>query len=565
MRIGLDIGATKVLGAVVAADGSIVAQSREVTAPGADGVLATAMTVLGQLAAALGGALPRRIGIGIPGIVDRGRGAVSHAVNLGLGSVWFPLADRLADRTGAAVMVENDLNAATWGTHVLFGADDLAYVSLGTGLAAGFVLDGVLRRGAHGAAGEIGHVPVDPGGPLCSCGQRGCLELIAAGSALTAAWPTDGETSPAAALFPAAAAGDPAAVAVRGRFAAGVADAIRMLGLAVDPAAIIIGGGVANLGEPLLAAVTAALRAQAATSPFLAALDLAARVRLVPAGVPVGAIGAAMIWDASEGKLLMEVVPLGSADEIAAVVADVFEAVVRRKRDAVLGLATGSTPLPAYRELIRRHEAGTGPSYAAVACFNLDEYVGLPAGHEQSYRATIARELTDGLGISPERVNGPDPNPDGLPTAGEHYEALIEAAGGIDVQLLGIGSDGHLAFNEPGSSLASRTRIKTLTAQTQKDNARFFGSPGQVPTHVLTQGLGTILQARHLLLVATDAGKAAAVAAAVEGPVSASCPASVLQLHPHATVLLDPPAASRLERLGYYREVYAAKPAWQGL
>jgi glucosamine-6-phosphate deaminase len=261
----------------------------------------------------------------------------------------------------------------------------------------------------------------------------------------------------------------------------------------------------------------------------------------------------------------MEVVPLGSADEIAAVAANVFEAVVRRKPTAVLGLATGSTPLRMYQELIRRHEAGVGPSYAAVTCFNLDEYVGLPVGHEQSYRATIARELTNGLGVSPGRVNGPDPSPDGLPTAGERYEALIEAAGGIDVQLLGIGSDGHLAFNEPGSSLASRTRIKTLTAQTQKDNARFFGSPEEVPAHVLTQGLGTILRARHLLLIATGEGKADAVAAAVEGPVSASCPASVLQLHPHVTVLLDPPAACRLERLDYYREVYAAKPAWQGL
>src|SRR5712672_2324780 len=145
----------------------------------------------------------------------------------------------------------------------------------------------------------------------------------------------------------------------------------------------------------------------------------------------------------------MEVVPLGSAAEIAAVAADIVEAVVRRKPAAVLGLATGSTPLPAYRELIRRHEAGTGPSYAAVTCFNLDEYVALPPPDggvlEQSYRATIARELTGGLSISPDRVNGPDPSPDGLPTAGERYEALIEAAGGVDVQLLGIGSDGHLA------------------------------------------------------------------------------------------------------------------------
>src|ERR1700727_3526545 len=163
----------------------------------------------------------------------------------------------------------------------------------------------------------------------------------------------------------------------------------------------------------------------------------------------------------------MEVVPLGPADEIAAVAADVFEAVVRRKPAAVLGLATGSTPLPAYQELIRRHEAGVGPSYAAVTCFNLDEYVGLPAGHEQSYRATIARELTDGLGISPERVNGADPSPDGLPTAGQRYEALIEAAGGVDVQLLGVGADGHLAFNAAGSSPARRTRIKTRPAQTR--------------------------------------------------------------------------------------------------
>jgi glucosamine-6-phosphate deaminase len=265
----------------------------------------------------------------------------------------------------------------------------------------------------------------------------------------------------------------------------------------------------------------------------------------------------------------MEVVPLRSADEIAAVAADVVEAVVRRNPAAVLGLATGSTPLPAYRELIRRHEAGTGPSYAAVTCFNLDEYVGLPAPdgevHAQSYRATIARELTDRLGIRPDQVNGPDPRPDGLPTAGERYEALIAKVGGVDVQFLGIGSDGHLAFNEPGSSLVSRTRIKTLTAQTRKDNARFFGSLDEVPNHVLTQGLGTILEARHLLLIATGEGKAAAAAAAVEGPVSASCPASVLQMHPHVTVLLDEAAASRLDRLAYYREVYAAKPAWQGL
>jgi glucokinase len=161
------------------------------------------------------------------------------------------------------------------------------------------VLSGVLRRGVHGAAGEIGHVPVDPAGPLCSCGQRGCLELRASGSALSAAWPAQGDAPPAEALFAAAAAGNPEAVAARDRFAAGVADAIRMLGLAVDPAAIIIGGGVAHVGEPLLAAVTAALRSQAAASPFLAALGLADRLRLLPGRLPVGAIGAALIGNTS--------------------------------------------------------------------------------------------------------------------------------------------------------------------------------------------------------------------------------------------------------------------------
>jgi glucosamine-6-phosphate deaminase len=261
----------------------------------------------------------------------------------------------------------------------------------------------------------------------------------------------------------------------------------------------------------------------------------------------------------------MEVVILSDAERIAALVADAVEELVRRRPHAVLGVATGSTPLPLYRELVRRRAAGTAPDYAAVRFFTLDEYVGLPAGCEASYRHTIARELTDPLGIDPLRVHGPDPSPDGLAGAGEQYDAAIRDAGGIDLQLLGIGSDGHLAFNEPGSSLASRTRIKTLTEQTRRDNARFFDSLDDVPRHVLTQGLGTILEAGHLVLVATGDRKVAAVAAAVEGPVTASCPGSVLQLHPHATVLLDDAAASGLERADHYREVWAHKPAWQGL
>jgi glucosamine-6-phosphate deaminase len=259
----------------------------------------------------------------------------------------------------------------------------------------------------------------------------------------------------------------------------------------------------------------------------------------------------------------MEVVPLASVDEVAALAADTIEALVRARPSCVLGLATGSSPVPAYAELVARHRAGTGPAYDAVEAFLLDEYVGLPPGHPQSYRATIARELTDDLGIPADRVHGPDPSDPR--TAGAAYEQQLLDAGGIDLQVLGIGSDGHLAFNEPGSSLASATRIKTLQDETRRDNARFFGSVDEVPRHVLTQGLGTILRARHLLLVATGAGKAEAVAAAVEGPLTASCPASVLQLHPHATVLLDLDAAARLARRDHYREVYESKPEWQGL
>jgi len=259
----------------------------------------------------------------------------------------------------------------------------------------------------------------------------------------------------------------------------------------------------------------------------------------------------------------MEVVPLASAEEVGAVAADTIEALVRSLPSTVLGLATGSSPLPAYQELIRRHRDGSGPSYDGVRCFTLDEYVGLAVGHPETYRETIFRELTDELEIARDRVASPDASdPE---HAGARYEEAIAAAGGVDLQVLGIGADGHLAFNEPGSSLASATRMKTLTDRTRQDNARFFGSVDDVPHHVLTQGLGTILRARHLLLVATGSGKAAAVAAAVEGPLSASCPASVLQLHPHATVLVDAAAASGLARLDYYREVYAGKPSWQGL
>ena len=294
--VGLDIGATKVHGVAVDERGAILAEHRLPTSFGPEGVVSTAAEVVDALVAdsGLARAALRRVGVGVPGLVDPERGAVKHAVNLGLNGDWFDLGDLLSARLGTPVLIENDVNVATLGAQVVVGADDVAYVSLGTGLAAGLVLNGVLRRGAHGAAGEIGHLPVDPNGPQCSCGQRGCLELIASGRAIAAAWPAT-DVPPAQALFAAADAGDPRAIELRDRFAAGVADAVRVVALAADPEAVVIGGGVAALGTPLHDAVREALHRQAAGSPFLASLDLAGRVTLVPVGTPVAALGAASL------------------------------------------------------------------------------------------------------------------------------------------------------------------------------------------------------------------------------------------------------------------------------
>ncbi len=249
---------------------------------------------------------------------------------------------------------------------------------------------------------------------------------------------------------------------------------------------------------------------------------------------------------------------------LAGLAADAVETLVQRRPDAVLGLATGSSPLGVYDELASRCATGN-LSLRRARAFLLDEYVGLPPEHPCAYRQVIEQELVRRVDIDPAAVLGPHGGREDLGAACQDYEHAIREAGGIDVQLLGIGTDGHIAFNEPGSSLGSRTRIKTLTARTRQDNSRFFPSLGQVPRHVLTQGLATIGEARHLVLLATGLAKADAVAAAVEGPVSARCPASVLQLHPHATILLDEPAASRLELASYYRECFEGKPSWQGL
>ncbi|MEC5152507.1 glucosamine-6-phosphate deaminase [Cryobacterium psychrotolerans] len=235
-----------------------------------------------------------------------------------------------------------------------------------------------------------------------------------------------------------------------------------------------------------------------------------------------------------------------------------------RKPDAVLGLATGSTPLSVYTALARSLDADP-LDVSRVRGFALDEYVGLPAGHPESYRAVITRDVVVPLGLDPANIRVPNGDLATIETAGTDYEASIVAAGGVDVQILGIGRTGHVGFNEPGSSFASLTRIKTLTEKTRVDNARFFDSIDDVPIHCMTQGLGTIRRARHLILLAFGEEKADAIAAAVEGPVTSSKPGSVIQLHPHVTVVVDAAAASKLANLAYYRYAWANKHAWQGI
>jgi len=259
---------------------------------------------------------------------------------------------------------------------------------------------------------------------------------------------------------------------------------------------------------------------------------------------------------------MAEVVIVPSADAAGVLVADEIALLVARVPDAVLGLATGSTPLPVYRALESRL---AGVDVSRVRGFALDEYVGIDPRHPESYRNVIRREVVQPLGLDPRRVGVPDGALEGIEHAGDDYERALHESGGVDLQLLGIGTDGHIGFNEPGSSFASLTRVKTLTEQTRRDNARFFDSIDEVPRHCITQGLGTILRARHLVLLAFGAGKAAAVAGALEGPVTASLPGSAIQLHPHATVVVDEDAASDLRFADYYRYTFANKPDWQGL
>lgn len=254
----------------------------------------------------------------------------------------------------------------------------------------------------------------------------------------------------------------------------------------------------------------------------------------------------------------MEVIITKDYDEMSRVAADIIAEQVIRKPNSVLGLATGGTPVGTYKELIRRHKEGK-LDFSKVVTFNLDEYVGLPTTHDQSYHYFMHDNLFNHINVAPQNVHIPSGMAKDYKAFCAWYEAEIDKAGGIDLQLLGIGGDGHIAFNEPGSSLASRTRLKTLTEQTIKDNARFFKNESEVPRFAITMGVGTILEAKKLLLIANGEKKAKVCAEFIEGPITAQITASALQLHPDAVVVLDEAAASQLKHRDYYIWVYKQK------
>ena len=255
----------------------------------------------------------------------------------------------------------------------------------------------------------------------------------------------------------------------------------------------------------------------------------------------------------------MEIIILPSKEDCAKLGGQLIFNLVKDNPECVLGLATGSTPVPLYEELIRLHKENN-LSFSNVTSFNLDEYIGLSKNHPCSYRYFMQEQLFDSVDINFNSTHVPNGLAEDIQAECEAYEQSILDAGGIDLQILGIGSDGHIGFNEPCSSLSSRTRMKTLTGETIKDNARFFESENDVPRHCITMGVGTILDTKSVLLFAFGEGKSDIIAKAVEGPISSMVPASALQLHPKVKVILDDAAASKLVNIDYYKEVYANRP-----
>src|SRR4051812_15954973 len=255
----------------------------------------------------------------------------------------------------------------------------------------------------------------------------------------------------------------------------------------------------------------------------------------------------------------MEISIFSTYDQMSRAAAEVIANCVNAKPNAVLGMATGSTPLGVYRELVKMYQQGQ-IDLSHVTTFNLDEYVGLPITHEQSYHHFMHENFFRHVNIPPQNIHIPSGTTTNYRAFCEWYEKRIVDCGGIDIQILGIGSDGHIAFNEPTSSLSSRTRLKTLAKQTIDDNARFFDKPEDVPIYAITMGVGTIMEARRIVLLANGAKKADAVASAVEGPVTSMITASALQMHPSAKMFLDEPAAGKLKMREYYDWIQYHKP-----
>lgn len=295
---GVDVGGTKTLAMVVDGRGGTIAQVRLATdAAGPRGLIATVTEALVEVAEGAGLSPDglAAVGIGVPGLVDPRDEGLRHAVNLGIGADPVSLREPVRRLVGGPVTVGNDVNLAALGAAELFGRSaNVAYLSIGTGVAAGFVFDGKVFAGTRGVAGEIGHLPIDLYGAICECGQTGCLETVASGAAIARRWARpDGVPGDATSLLAAASAGDRTAITVRDEFCGYLAWAVALIAQTVDPELIVLGGGVAEAGPPLLDAVRAAVTRRAVASPMLASLGLPERVTIVPAGVSLGALGAA--------------------------------------------------------------------------------------------------------------------------------------------------------------------------------------------------------------------------------------------------------------------------------
>jgi glucosamine-6-phosphate deaminase len=248
----------------------------------------------------------------------------------------------------------------------------------------------------------------------------------------------------------------------------------------------------------------------------------------------------------------MRVVIVKNYQKMSGRAAEIVKYRLKKKPDLVLGLATGSTPLGMYKELIRMHKE-EGLDFSRVRTFNLDEYCGLSPEHPQSYHRFMWDNFFNHINIDKENVYIPRGKVENAEAFCSWYEGKIKEIGGVDLQILGIGRDGHIGFNEPGSSLGSRTRIKTLTEETMEDNARFFERKEDVPRYAITMGVGTILEAKECLLLASGEPKAEAIQRCMEEPISCEVTASALQLHPKVIIIVDEEAAKNLKRAEYYK------------